>query len=149
AVSGVAALIAGVIVLGGPYLSVREVSLGSNASAHDPQAALSDFAAASRLNPLSSVPGRLAGVVALNSGQYEVAERRFQQSIRREPGGWFSWLGAGLAASALGDRSSAEAYFRRAYAINDRQPADQAALQRVNTTHPMTSSEAFNVLVVR
>jgi len=146
---GVVALLAGVIVLGVPYLSVREVSLGSNAAAHDPQAALSDFATASRLNPLSSVPGRLAGVVALNSRQYEVAERRFQQSIQREPGGWFSWLGAGLAASAMGQRTAADHYFRTAYGINDKQPADLAALQRVFSKHPLTSDEAFNLLVVR
>jgi O-antigen ligase len=149
AVAGVVALIAGVIVLGLPYLSVREVSLGSDASAHDPAAALADFATAARLNPLSSVPGRLGGVVALTSGRYQEAEHRFQQSIKREPGGWFSWLGAGLAASALGQRTSAEYYFRTAYAINDRQPADQAALQRVDTAHPLTSAQAFNLLVVQ
>jgi O-Antigen ligase len=148
-VVGVVALVAGVIVLGVPYLSVREVSLGSDAAARNPQAALSDFATASSLNPLSSVPGRLAGVVALNTHQYEVAERRFQQSIAREPGGWFSWLGAGLAASAMGDRQSAARYFRTAYRINDKQPADQAAIQRVFSTHPLTSAEAFNLLVVR
>jgi O-Antigen ligase len=147
--AGIVALLAGVIVLGVPYLSVREVSLGSNAAARDPQAALSDFATASRLNPFSSVPGRLAGVVALNTHRYAIAEGRFQQSIQREPGGWFSWLGAGLAASAMGQRTAADRYFRTAYGINDKQPADIAALQRVFSKDPLTSDEAFNLLVVR
>jgi O-Antigen ligase len=148
-VGGVAALVGGVIVLGMPYLSVREVSLGSDIAARNPQAALADFATASSLNPLSSVPGRLAGVVALHAGEYAVARRRFEQSIQREPGGWFSWLGAGLAASAMGQRKSADYYFTTAYAINNHQPADQEALARVDTTHPLTSAEAFNLLIVR
>jgi hypothetical protein len=146
---GVAALVAGVIVLGVPYLSVREVSLGSDASARNPRAALADFATASSLNPLSSVPGRLAGVVALNSGQYAVARQRFEQSIQREPGGWFSWLGAGLAASAMDLRKTADYYFKTAYAINNREPADREALAKVNTPHPLTSAEAFSLLIVR
>ena len=145
---GVTALVAGVIVLGVPYLSVRETSLGSDVAPHDPQAALADYATASRLNPLSAIPGRLAGVVALDIGRYAVARQRFEQSITRDPGGWFAWLGAGLAASALGERPAAEHYFRTAYAINSAQPADQAALQRVNTKHPLTSAEAFNLLIV-
>jgi O-antigen ligase len=147
--AGVAALVAAVIVLGLPYLSVREVSLGGEASRHDPQAALADYATAAELNPLSSVPGRLAGVVALGSGGAPVAEQRFLQSIHREPGGWFSWLGAGLAASALGRRDVADYDFKRAYAINDTQPADQEAVARVYSNHPLTSAEAFRLLVVQ
>ena len=56
---GGAALLAGVIVLGLPYLSVREVSLGSDAASVDPRVALSDLAIAADLNPLTSVAGRL------------------------------------------------------------------------------------------
>ena len=147
--AGVAALVAAVIVLGLPYLSVREVALGSAAARRDPQAALASYATAAKLNPLSSVPGRLAGVVALGSGRATVAEQRFGQSIHREPGGWFSWLGAGLAASALGRRSLADNDFKHAYAINDTQPADQEALARVYSNHPLTSGEAFRLLVVQ
>ena len=69
------------------------------------------------------LPGRLAGTIALQNSEYTVAQQRFRQSIEREPGGWFSWLGAGLAASGLGQTSRAERDFRVALSINRRQPA--------------------------
>lgn len=147
-VAGVLALLGGVIVLGFPYLSAREVSLGSDASATDTSAALSDFALAARLDPLSSVPGRLAGAIALQAGEYAVAQQRFRQSVAREPGGWFSWLGEGLAASALGRREQARRDFAAAYGIDSKQPVTAAALARVDARQPLTSDEAFKLLVV-
>jgi hypothetical protein len=147
-VAAVAALLAGVVVLGLPYLSVREVSLGSDAGSADPRAALRDLATAASLNPLSSAPGRLAGAIALRTGDDRTAEQRFRQSIDREPGGWFSWLGAGLAASARGHRQAAGRDFARAYAINARQPAVSAALRRVDSPTPLTSYQAFKLLVI-
>ena len=149
AVAGlVLALVAGVVVLGVPYLSVREVSLGSNASATNSRAALDDLATAASLNPLSAVPGRLAGAIALQIGDYRTAEARFDQSVAREPGGWFSWLGAGLAASAQGDPRTAHRDFARADRINSQQPAVTAALHRVYGRTPLTSAQAFNLLVL-
>lgn len=147
--AGVLGVLAAAFVLGLPYLSVREVSMGSDAAAHDPAGSLRDFATAADLNPLSSVPGRLAGVVALNTQQYEIAAARFRQSIQREPGGWFSWLGAGLAASAMGHRTEAAHDFRTAYAIDNSQPANAAALKRVYSRHPLTPREAFRLLIVQ
>jgi hypothetical protein len=140
--------VAAIVVLAFPYLSVQEVSLASNISSSDPTAALADLADAAKLNPLSSDPGRLAGAIALQTGRNQVAQQRFRQSIRREPGGWFSWLGAGLAASALGDRETARRDFETAYSINNQQPAIKQALDRVDTPHPLTSAEAFKLLVV-
>ncbi|MGA9860163.1 MAG: O-antigen ligase family protein [Solirubrobacteraceae bacterium] len=142
-------LVAAVVALGLPYLSLREVSLATAAVGSDPRAALADFATAASLNPLSSLPGRLAGVTALSARRFREAERRFQESMHREPGAWFPWLGAGLAASALGDRVTAARDFRQASVINSTQPADQQALRRVYSTHPLTPSEAFSLLVVR
>ena len=144
--AGILALTAGVVLLGIPYLSVREVSLASDARATNPAAALRELKTAGELNPLSSVPGRLAGAIALQNGQYAVAEQRFRQSVSREPGGWFAWLGAGLAASALGQRQRAHTYFVRADLINSRQPAIRQALVRVFTRTPLTSEEAFKLL---
>jgi Flp pilus assembly protein TadD len=76
------------------------------------------------------------------------AERFFQQAASRDPGGWFSWLGAGLAASALGDNVQARHDFEVAASINSRQPAVTRALALVNTTHPLTPPEAFQLLVL-
>jgi hypothetical protein len=148
AVLAAAALIGAVLVLGFPYLSVREVSTASNIGAENPRAALSDLSLAAKLNPLSADPDRLAGAIALRHGLYDEAERRFSRAVAREPGGWYGWLGEGLAASALGDSGRARRAFERAARIDDRQPAVELALARVNTTHPLTPGEAFRLLVL-
>jgi hypothetical protein len=142
------ALLAGVVVLGFPYLSIREVSLASNVRFSDPAAALSDLTQAATLNPWSSLPGRLGGAIALQSGRFAEAQRRFRQSTDREPGGWFAWLGAGLAASSLGQTPTAVQDFKAAYAINTRQPAITAALDRARTRRPLTYNEMLKLLVL-
>jgi O-antigen ligase len=146
--AGGAALVAAAVVLAFPYLSVREVSIASDARAGNPTAALRELATAARLNPLSADPGRLAGTIALQTGRLSIARGRFTQSIAREPGGWFAWLGAGLAESEMGHRGAARHDFRVAEAINSVQPAVRQALARVRSTHPLTSAEAFRLLVV-
>ncbi|MHB1835258.1 MAG: O-antigen ligase family protein [Solirubrobacteraceae bacterium] len=150
AAAGALALVAAVIVLGAPYLAVREQSLGSSAvAAGNSQAALADFRRASDLNPLWSLPGRLAGVVALEIGEPTAARRWFEQSIQREPGGWFAWLGAGLSASAQGQTAQARRYLQTAYTIDSTQPVIQQALAKVGSAHPLTISEALRLLVVQ
>jgi O-antigen ligase/polysaccharide polymerase Wzy-like membrane protein len=144
--AGIVALVCATVVLAFPFLSAREVSLGSRAG--DPTQALNDLHLAAQLNPLSSDPGRVAGAIALRNGLNAVALERFRQSIDQEPGGWFSWLGAGLAASALGDREQARHDFTVADSIDARQPAVAEALRRVGTRSPLTSEEAFKLLVV-
>jgi hypothetical protein len=146
--TGALAVIAGVAVLGLCYLSVREVSLASNMRFSDPAGALRDLARAAQLNPLSAQPGRVAGTIALQNGEYAVAEERFRQSISREPGGWFAWLGAGLAASVQGDSKRAQRDFKVAYSINSLQPAVVQALARVNSPHPLKPAQALKLLVV-
>ena len=147
-VIGGVALLAAVVVLAFPYLSVREVSIGNDLGAANPTAALSALDRAAKLNPLNADPGRFGGAIALRAGLYQQAERRFRQSIAREPGGWFSWLGAGLAASALGQRAVAKHYFKVAASIDSQQPAVTTALGRVDSSHPLTPQEALNMLVL-
>jgi tetratricopeptide (TPR) repeat protein len=144
----VAGFAAAFVVLAFSYLSVREVSVGADIQSRNPRAALRHFETAAQLNPLNPAPGRLAGAVALLSGDEETAARRFKQSISAEPGGWFAWLGAGLAASALGEPEQAHHDFVVAKRINNGQPAIRDALQRVYTKTPLTSDEAFKLLVV-
>ena len=145
---GVAALLVVVVVLALPYLSVREVSLASDVSNTNPQAALRDLARAHDLNPLNSNPGKVAGAVALRNGEYRIAAQRFRQSLSEEPEGWFSWLGAGLAASALGDKTAAHRDFVTAYSIDSKQYVVQQALARIYTAHPLTSAQAFSLIVL-
>jgi len=146
--AGVASVVAAVVVLGFPYLSVRELSLATNLRRSNPVQALQDLDTASNLNPLSPGPGRLAGTIALQTGRFNEAEQRFAQATSRDPGGWFAWLGRGLAASTLGDSSDARRYFEIAASINSRQPAVQAALSRVLTTRPLTGPEAFDLIAL-
>jgi O-Antigen ligase len=141
------AFLAALAVLAIPYLSVREVSIGTNAAGRNPTAALRDLDLASKLNPLNSTPGRVAGVIALQNHEYAVAQQRFHQSISREPQGWFSWLGEGLAASALGEKAIAHHDYVVAVSLNSRQPAVTEALKRVYTSHPLTPTQAFSMLV--
>jgi hypothetical protein len=145
---GAVAVVAATVALGFPYLSVREVSTASDLRARNPSAALHNLSIAAKLNPLSADPPRLAGAVALQTGRFIEAQQRFAQAIRREPGGWFSWLGAGLAASALGDEARAQHDYSVAASINSRQPAVTEALARVNTLHPLTPPQAFRLLVL-
>jgi tetratricopeptide (TPR) repeat protein len=148
AVVGSLLVVAAVLALAFPYLSVRAVSQASDVAARDPLAALRSLDRASKLNPLSAVPGRLGGRLALELRRYEDAERRFRQSIDREPGGWFSWLGDGLAASMLGDRTRARHDFEVAASIQKRQPAISQALARVDSAHPLSPAEALGNLVI-
>ena len=139
---------AATVVLGFSYLSVREVSMASDARFSDPAAALHDLTLAAKLDPLNSDPGRLGGVIALQNGDYRTAASRFAQAIERGSGDWLSWLGAGLAASAQGQRARAHRDFRVAYTINSQQPAVSQALARVYDQNPLTSAQAFKLLVL-
>jgi O-antigen ligase len=136
------------VVLAFPYLSAHEVQVASRADASNPPAALNDLRVAAKLDPLSSDPGRLAGAIALRAGRWTLALHQFRKSISAEPGGWFSWLGAGLAESALGEPEQAQRDFVVANRLDARQPAVKDALQRVFTKTPLTSDEAFTLLVL-
>lgn len=148
AAAGTIACVAAVVVLVLPYLSVRDVSLATDIRQRDAAAALRDLDRAASLNPLSAVPGRLAGAIALQTGQFGEAEQRFRQAIGREPGGWFSWLGDGLAASMLHDRARAHHDFEVAASINPRQTAVEQARAEVYSRHPLRPAQAFNLLVL-
>jgi O-Antigen ligase len=145
---GVLALITAVVVLGFPYLAVREESVASDLRQSDPARALSDLDTAGDLNPLSAVPDRVAGTIALEVGQYTTADARFGQAIDRERGGWYSWLGQGLATSALGQRTLARHDFEVAAAINPREPVIREALAQVETKRPLSASVALQRLAL-
>lgn len=148
AVSAVAVLLAAVVTLGFSYLSVREVSMATDAAGNDPGQALHDLTLAARFNPLSSDAGVRAGLIALSTGADVVARQRFEQSLARERENWLAWLGEGMADSGLGQPQAAERAFRAAYAINDQQPPVLAALHRVFSPHPLTYAQAVPLFVI-
>lgn len=142
------AVLAAATVLAFPYLSVREVSLAKDIAPRNPSQALLDLHTAAQLNPLSPDPGRLAGTIALQTGRYIEAARYFEQAASREPGGWYAWLGAGLAASALGREAAARHDFTIAAQINSHQLVIKRALARVHSAHPLAPAVALRMLVL-
>jgi hypothetical protein len=143
AIPALLVLVAATVVLALPYLSVREVSMGSDQALSNPAAALHDLKLAAQLNPLNADAGTRAGLIALSAGLNAVAKQRFAQSISRERGAWLPWLGQGLADSALGERQQARRSLRTAYAINNQQPPIQQALKRLFSRHPLSYSQAI------
>ncbi|MGZ4233425.1 MAG: O-antigen ligase family protein, partial [Solirubrobacteraceae bacterium] len=145
---GIVAFIAAVAALSFSYLSVREVSIASDLRESNPTQALAHLQTAADLNPYDSEPGRLAGTIALQSGSYDEALARFGQAVARQPGGWFSWFGAGLAASQLGERAVARHDFEVAKSLNTSQQVIEDALSRVDGPTPMTPQQGFDGLVL-
>lgn len=135
------------VVLGLPYLSVRETDVADNIAATNPDTALHDLSTAADLDPLSAEPGRAAGTVALHFHLYATAQASFAQVAARDPGGWFGWFGEGLAASALGDRARAHELFARARSINNRQPIIERALSHVYSRYPVTPTQGLNGII--
>jgi O-antigen ligase len=148
AIAGALFVLAATAVLAFPYLSVREVSLATDAASRDPAQALTDLRTAAELNPLSPDPGRLGGTIALEAGRYGEAERQFAQATLREPGGWYAWLGAGLAASALDRPSVATHDLRVAASINTKEPVIRKALARLHGPRPLSPMDALRMLVL-
>ena len=144
--AGAIAFIAAALVLTFPYLSESEMSAATALRQTNPTAALDRLRTAATLNPLSPEVTRLAGAIAIETDQFTIAQDRFRETIDREPGGWFGWLGAGLAASGLGERGRAYRDFRMAVTINSHEPAIQEALAAVYTTHPVTAAQVFAML---
>jgi hypothetical protein len=145
---GVAAFVAAVAALSFSYLSVREVSIGSDLRGSNPTQALAHLQTAANLNPYDSEPGRLAGTIALQTGSYDEALGRFGQAVARQPGGWFSWFGSGLAASELGERAVARHDFEVAKSLNASQQVIKDALSRVDGPTPMTPQQGLDGLVL-
>jgi hypothetical protein len=145
---GMGAFVAAVVALSFSYLSVREVSIGSDLRGSNPTQALAHLQTAANLNPYDSEPGRLAGTIALQTGSYDEALGRFGQAVARQPGGWFSWFGSGLAASELGERAVARHDFEVAKSLNSSQQVITDALSRVDGPTPMTPQQGLDGLVL-
>jgi hypothetical protein len=143
AAGGAIVLLAVTVVLGVPYLAVRELDIATNASHTNAEAALADFRTAHSLNPLMSDPGMLGGTVALINGRPYEAQALFRQGLSREPGDWYGWLGRGLASSVLGEEGAARRSFATAHRLDSRQTVTGVALRQVGTDHPLAVTQAL------
>ncbi len=143
---GALALVAAVVVLGFPYLSVREVSEATDLAGTNLPQALRDLRTAADLNPLNADPGRFGGTYALQAGEYATARDSFAQAASREPESWYAWLGEGLAASALGDPAQARHDYQVAARINPSERTIREALAAVDGAHPLSPASALQIL---
>jgi Flp pilus assembly protein TadD len=89
-----------------------------------------------------------AGRARARPGSYDEALGRFGQAVARQPGGWFSWFGSGLAASELGERADARHDFEVAKSLNSSQQVIKDALSRVDGPTPMTTQQGLDGLVL-
>jgi tetratricopeptide (TPR) repeat protein len=67
-----------------PWLSEREQRRATEIAATDPDAALEGLERAADLNPLSPMPDKAAGVIALRQGRYRQAQRELRQALERD-----------------------------------------------------------------
>jgi hypothetical protein len=141
ALASPAALAALAVVL--PYLAEREVTEAGREWQGGPAHAFARLDRAADLNPLSARPDLVAGVIALELGRPQLAERRFTAALARDGGDWFAWFGRGLAASERGLPVRARIQFERARSLDPGEPLVREALDRVGGVSPLTSKEAF------
>lgn len=142
---GALALLAA-LALALPYLAEREVAAAGSGWPSDPARAFERLDRAADLNPLSSRPELVAGVIALELGRSRVADRRFRAALERDEGDWFAYFGRGLALSALGERARARLQYERARSLDPAEPLVREALSRVGGRDPLTAQEAFGRL---
>lgn len=129
-----------------PWLAEREVAAASAGWPGDPARALARLDRAAQLDPLSSRPQLVAGVIALEMGRPREAQRRYARALARDDGDWFAFFGRGLAASASGHRAQARADYERARLLDPAEPLLREALARVDRRNPLTAREAFGTL---
>ncbi|HKG04318.1 MAG TPA: hypothetical protein VKB03_14165 [Conexibacter sp.] len=129
-----------------PYLAEREVAAASSGWPSDPARAFERLDRAADLNPLSSRPELVAGVIALELGRSRVAEQHFSAALERDGGDWFAYFGRGLALSALGERARARLQYERARSFDPAEQLVREALSRVGRRNPLTAQEAFGSL---
>ncbi|MFL5818657.1 MAG: O-antigen ligase family protein [Conexibacter sp.] len=129
-----------------PYLAEREVAAAGSGWPSDPARAFERLDRAADLNPLSSRPELVAGVIALELGRSRVAERRFSAALERDEGDWFAYFGRGLALSAVGERARARVQYERARSLDSAEPLVREALSRIGGRRPLTAQEAFGSL---
>ncbi len=139
---GTAAVLAA-LAFGLPYLAERDIAKANESWQTDPAGAIGALGRASDLNPLSARSDLTAGVIALELGSPELAQRRLDAAHEREPENWFILFARGLAASELSDPARARADFVRARTLDPREPLVAEALKRVNGHQPLTAAEAF------
>jgi len=138
--AAVLATLAGLAVLGLPYVGQRDVARALTVWQDDPRAAFAALRRAAHLEPLNAQPATVAGAIALGLGRRELAREQFAQVAERNPRSWLAALYLGLL-GARHDRRAAAEQFRRAHALNPREPLAVEALAALRRGRPLTLAQ--------
>jgi hypothetical protein len=129
-----------------PFLAARRLERALSVWPHRPALAYSEARSASDLLAFDARPDLVGGSIAVNRGEYNRARLWFREAQRREDQAWLTPFVLGLLDSEQGLRGAARAQLLRARERNPREPAIAAALDRVASRHPLTLTEAQEML---
>ncbi|MEA2330015.1 MAG: hypothetical protein QOH58_153 [Thermoleophilaceae bacterium] len=115
-----------------PWLAEREQRRATEIAAVNPQAAVDRLERAARLNPLSPVPDKAAGIIEIRRGRYARAERELRQAFERDPGDSGLHLLLGVVASARGRDAEARRLVLEANQLAPRDQVTIGAIQELN-----------------
>ena len=103
-----------------PGLAALELERAVRAWPNSEQA-FSHLERARRLNPLSERADVVAGTLAVESGQWDLAQKAFERALERNPDDWYAHLRLALLTRAEGRRAEALARLERVRSLNPRE----------------------------
>jgi tetratricopeptide (TPR) repeat protein len=124
----VAALIAGAVVVAGPWLAERDMEQAGAVYATRPFESYARLDRANDLDPLGDGADLLKGSIALRYGDLPRARAAFEAALARNPRGQYATLELGAIASAQGRRGAARSLLARTVALAPRDPLAREAL---------------------
>jgi O-antigen ligase len=122
------ALIAGAVLVAGPWLAERDLQRAGAVYATRPFESYARLDRAADLDPLSDRPALLKGSIALRYGDLPRARAAFESALARNPRGQYATLELGAIASAQGRRGEARRLLARAVGLAPRDPIAREAM---------------------
>jgi tetratricopeptide (TPR) repeat protein len=129
----VAALVAGAVVVAGPWLAQLDMQEAGAVYATRPFESYARLDRAGDLDPLTDGADLLKGSIALRYGDLPRARAAFEAALGRNPRGQYATLELGAIASAQGRRGEARRLLERAVARAPRDPLAREALGVLRT----------------
>ena len=145
----VGAALLGLAALGAitvPFVATRKVERAIAVWPQRPALAYNEVRSASSLMPFDAQIYLVGGSIALNLEEYGEARAWFLKAERREDQTWLTPFALGLIDSEQGRLGAARAQLRRARPLNPLELVIAVALERLDTGHPLTFTEAQAML---
>ena len=147
AVGAGAAVAAGaIVVLGAPWISVRESDAALAVAPTDTGRAYALLRSAARWNPVSDSPALVEAAVAANARDREHEKRALRAALERNPWEWYSYFMLGIVAGQQHRTADARAQLLRAQRLAPRNLIVLFARRRLSWGKPLDEREAAAVL---